>query len=103
MDDPTERRTTAGDAGLRAPVASLTAAGAAERARMYRALADSHRRDADADPLPQRRRVLALSARQYGYLAEVEEKIAREARKAFLLGLPGEIAPVPRDEGTLDL
>jgi hypothetical protein len=49
---------------------------AADRAREYRAQASAFRRLAAAEPLANRRRLLALSAAKYDEVAEVEERLA---------------------------
>jgi hypothetical protein len=83
------------------PLDQTANAGAAERAQAYRAQAEAHRQHAAAEPLPQRRRVLALSAARYGYLADVEEKILWESQKHLLtrpqddFPLGGEAPPSP--------
>jgi hypothetical protein len=76
------------------PLDQAANAGAAERAQAYRALAETHRQHAAAETLPQRRRVLALSAARYGYLADVEEKILWESQKHLLTR--------PQDDRPLD-
>jgi hypothetical protein len=57
-------------------------AAAAERAREYRAQAEAFRRLAVAEPLEQKRRLLALSASKYDEVAEDEERVARDRGRA---------------------
>jgi hypothetical protein len=56
-------------------------AAAAERAREYRAQAAAYRRLTGLEPLPQKRRLLALSALRYEELAASEEMIAVGRRR----------------------
>lgn len=55
---------------------TILRAAAAERAREYRAQAAACRRLGMLEPLPHKRRLLALSAARYDQVAQVEERIA---------------------------